>query len=103
MSTSHKKSTREPQGDSAFLRLTAAVVVFLLCLGLTTLYPEETAQTRSKLAALLSSSTDFHAAFSKLGAQLERGDDVAGAVGDWCAAVFAPADVTVDVPVEPVP
>lgn len=98
MSASRKKSPHSGGENNALLRLIAAVTLFLLCLGLTTCYPEETAAARTKLSALLSSSTDFHAAFSRLGARLEKGDNVAGAVGDWCVTVFAPTSVTVETP-----
>lgn len=101
MSASRKKQQKKAEGTGPLLRLLAACVVFLACCGAKTCFPEETAQYRQQLSALLSSTTDFKAAFTRLGQRLEEGEDVMGAVGDWCVTVFAPEPVNLPDSEEP--
>lgn len=90
------RSAHQPPRNGSLLRLTAAALLFLTCLGLKTCFPSETAEVRQQLSSLLSASTDFQAAFSSLGERLDSGEDVMAAVGDWCVTVFAPQPITME-------
>lgn len=96
MSRSHRTASPNAPSGGAFLRLLAAGALFLLCLGLKTLFPAETVQYQQQLSSLLTASTDFPAAFSKLGHRLEAGEDIMGAVGDWCVTVFSPEPLVIE-------
>lgn len=89
-------------GNGSLRRLAAAVALFLLCFVGKTRFPVQTEPYWGKLAAMLSSSTDFHSAFTDLGQDLSQGSAMLEAVGDWCMAVFAPGEITLEkgVPVE---
>lgn len=80
-------------GSGSLRRLAAAIVLFLLCFVGKTKFPAQTEPYWGKLAATLSSSTDFRSAFTDLGQELSQGNDMLEAVGDWCVAVFAPGEI----------
>lgn len=90
------KAKKRTRWDSSFSRLTAAVLLFLICFAGKLQFPEQTEPYRQRLALMLSSSTDFGAAFTDLGEDLSQGNDILAAVGDWCVTVFAPAEVSLD-------
>lgn len=95
MSDSRKAQPKKPC-SSALLRLAAACVLFLLCLGAKVCFPAESMPYRQRLSSLLSSSTDFRSAFAQLGEHLEHKEEIAEAVGDWCVTVFAPEALTAE-------
>ncbi|MCD8050194.1 MAG: hypothetical protein LUE89_00745 [Clostridiales bacterium] len=83
-------------GWGALARLLTAAGLFLLCFVGKTQFPQQTAVYQQYLTEALTGSTDFQAAFSTLGENLAQGGDPLEAVGDWCVAVFAPAETAVD-------
>ncbi len=87
---------RSPTGLGALAQLLAAVGLFLVCFVGKTQFPQQTAVYQQYLTAALTGTTDFQAAFSALGEELAQGGDPLEAVGDWCVAVFAPAETAVD-------
>ncbi len=87
---------RSPAGRGALARLLTAVLLFLVCFVGKTRFSQQTAVYQQYLSDALTGTTDFQAAFSNLGAELAQGSDPLEAVGDWCVAVFAPAETAVD-------
>ncbi|MCD8146164.1 MAG: hypothetical protein LUD84_02595 [Clostridiales bacterium] len=87
---------RSSAGWGALARLLTAVGLFLVCFVGKTRFPQQTAAYQQYLTEALTGSTDFRAAFSALGENLAQGGDPLEAVGDWCVAVFAPAETAVD-------
>lgn len=95
-SSPRRERRRSSAGRGALARLVAAVLLFLVCFVGKTRFPQQTAAYQQQLADVLTASTDFRAAFSTLGEELARGGDPLEAVGDWCVAVFAPAETATD-------
>ncbi|MCD8189935.1 MAG: hypothetical protein LUD78_06895 [Clostridiales bacterium] len=90
------KRRRSSGGWGALARLVTAATLFLVCFVGKTRFPQQTAVYQEYLSDALTGTTDFRAAFSALGEELAQGGDPLEAVGDWCVAVFAPAETTVD-------
>lgn len=75
------------------LQLAAALLLFVLWMGLCRCMPEQAAQWRETLSGLLTGSQDLWGACRQLGEDLTQGEAPADALGDWCAQVFLPTEI----------
>ena len=89
------KQTREPTASTALVRLAAAVLLFALCAVAKVHFPQQSLPWRQQLSRLIGSQTDLNQAFSQLGEELERREEVVHALGDFCVSVFAPEGVSI--------
>jgi hypothetical protein len=77
------------------VRLAAAVLLFALCAVAKVHFPQQSLPWRQQLSDLIGSQTDLNQAFSQLGEELERREEVVHALGDFCVSVFAPEGVNI--------
>lgn len=91
-SAQHKDKGRKKQGGGRQLvQLLVCLAVFLAVFIGKGVWPSKVAQTGEQLLAVIRANTDFRAAFASLGQALSQQESVLGEIGQFCAAVFAPA------------
>ena len=89
-------STRNTQRGTERIRLLQLLVCLVLFLTVFIgkgVFPTKLLQVRDDILAMISSDTDFRAAFSQLGESLSDGEETLfGALGDFCIEVFGSAE-----------
>lgn len=90
------------QERTRLLQLLVCLALFLAVFVGKGVFPHRLEEVRASLLTLLTSNTDFRAAFSRIGASLSGEDDVLGALGEFCVEVFGPSQPEAS-PDEPAP
>lgn len=89
-----KKRSRKGPEQTRLSQLLVCLVLFLTVFIGKGVFPSKLLQVRDDILTMISSDTDFRAAFSKLGESFSAGENTFfGRLGDFCVEVFGPAEI----------